>query len=286
MPALEANYPTAEFSIGEQTFHGLGEVSIVKGDALSSLQFSVQGYYDGVVAVDSARCDLHVSQRYKNSEPVTIPLSGPATTSCLFDITVSPTFPNQKSYLDTVYEFKGELLVKVLEPGETWYGFSSKVRRDGEARFFIPVPTDDTTAQVVFRGCGVSYDATVDIFDRSIDISTIDLMPDIQKQRCALEGFVRYEEIRIKKVTWRLWGFDPEFSPLSEPVIIEKDGKLFVEGDPTVAAVSLDKEFILGSEADLNFDNKKDHILRFITVKGRSALCKYLTKRGKWWCTR
>lgn len=284
MPTLEANYPTAEFSVGDQVFHGLGEVSLVKGDALSGLQFKVQGYFDGAIRVDSSRCDVHISQRYKNSESVIIPLIGPAAETCLFDITVSPTFPNQSSFFGKVYELKGELLVKVLEYGEIWYGFSGKVRRDGEARIFIPVQTEDQSAQVVFRGCGVSYDQTIDIFDKTVDMSTIDLMPDVKKERCVLEGFVRYEEIRIKKVTWRLWGFDPDFSPLSEPVIVEKDDKLFVEGDPTVAAISLDNEYLLGPEADFNFDNKKDHILRLITVKGRSILCRYLTKRGKWWC--
>ncbi len=181
---------------------------------------------------------------------------------------------------------KGELLIKVIEPGESWYGFSSKVRRDGESRLFIPISAEDQPAQVVFRGCGISYDSSLDILDKNIDISTIDIMPDIKKERCTLEGFVRYEEIQIKKVTWRIWGFDPEFSPLSEPVIVEKDDRLYVEGDPTVAAISLDKEFILGPESDFNFDNKKDHILRLITVKGRSVLCRYLSKRGKWWCIR
>lgn len=286
MPTLEANYPTAEFSVGDQVFHGLGEVSIEKGEPLSALQFNVQGYFDGAVRVDSSRCDVHLSQRYKDSQQVTIPLMGPATTSCIFDITVSPTFPNQKSFLDTVYELKGELLVKVLEPGEHWYGFSSRIRRDGEARLLVPVPTEDQSAQVVFRGCGISYDSVEDLTDKSIDISTIDFMPDMKKERCVLEGFVRYEEIRIKKVTWRIWGFSPDFSPLSEPVIVEKDDRLFVEGDLTVAAVSLDNEFILGSDADFKFDNKKDHILRLVTVKGRSVLCRYLTKRGKWWCIR
>jgi len=283
--AADSNYPTAEFYVQGKMFQGLGEVSITRGMPLSDIKLEVQGYYQGIIHVDSAICGVSTSWSYADSQRISIPLQGHADQSCLIDVVVSVVYPKRSLNEQLTYEFKGQLLIKVLDLGQAWVGYSTKLGQGKDAKIDVLVKTKNTT-RVAFRGCNIGYDKEVQVVNDSIAVSFNEVAPATAEKRCSLEGFVKptYPYSTPTRISWRVWRYDEKFIPLALPyVTIGEYGHLEVTGEPVVSVVALDEVFKIGSSAEFYFTEDQPHTLRLLTIKGRSVVCLYTPPISKDW---
>lgn len=281
--AADSGYPTAEFYVQGRVFHGLGEVLVRRGDPLYTVHLAVQGYHEGAVRVDGADCLDAQSWNYVNNERKSVEFEGIAERSCLVDITVSPSFEGADTH---VYEMKGQLLIKVLDEGLPWSGYSSKIAAGSDYRLRIPVTPPDPAAatRLFFRGCDSSYDRTAPLVNGQLSLQASDLSGPVQVRRCSYEGAVQQGDY-VHRVSWRIWGYDAHFSPLPIPSIAGCGrSSLCVYADETVSLLSLDEKYIFDNEGRFLFDSGKPHILRAFTVKGRTVVCSYTPASEGWTC--
>ncbi len=283
-PAAESGYPTAEFRAGGRLFHGLGEVLLVRGRPLSEVRLEVQGYHDGTIRVDSSACNVSQSWSYTNSERKLVVIPGVATESCLVDIVVAPSFGADANGI-RVYELKGQLLIKVLDEGMPWVGISSKVHASGDQRIWIPVepPAPTSLVRLLFRGCDSSYDRFGRLVNGALTVLATDLGVPVTESRCLLEGAAKQGDY-VKRVSWRIWGYRAGFTPLPLPDISSCFGRLCVTADTTVSLLALDSDYVFKPEARFRFDAARAHVLRAMTVKGRSFVCEYEPAVKEWRC--
>jgi len=287
LPAAEAGYPTAEFYAGGNLFHGLGSVVAARGSPLSDVNLEVQGYFSGVIRVDSAACGVSESVVYSNSSRVKITLPGVAVASCLLDILVSPSYPEKNNKTnERTYQFKGQLAVKVLGKQDPWIGYSTKLRADGDEPVIIDVGAPGQY-HLVFRGCSSKYDEMLRTPSSTIKAQFKAVVPAKNKDpHCLLEGFIE----RVDKwsppvrLSWQVWRYSSDFLPLPIPSVTAGSwGRVSVEGDPSVSVISLDDEYKVNYKAEFYFDDKAPHTLRVFTVKGRSAVCEYYFDSNEGW---
>lgn len=283
-PAASANYPTVEFRVQGKLFHGLGEVALKKGEPLSSIDLKVQGYFGGTIRVDSGFCHLRKSIGYSGMELVPIPLEGKAQESCVVDITVASIYPSDIDQSTLVYELKGQLLVKVIPDQRPFFLGSSRVQERTDTNLFVPVDsTSMGSVQAVFRGCGFAYDDVVPINDGDAMISARSVSGPEPLSRCVHEGFIDSPG-ELKRVSWNIWIYAKDFSPLPLPRLIFDGEILHVEADPAVAAIILDHDYELGPRGTFRLEQGEEHTLRLVTVKGRSIVCQWLQGRGEFEC--
>lgn len=282
-PAAASNYPTVEFRAQGKLFHGLGEVALKKGEPLSNMELKVQGYFGGTIRVDSGFCHLRKSVQYSGMELVSIGLEGKATETCMIDITVTSVYPDDIDSTTLVYELKGQLLVKVIPDERPFFLSSSKVQQGTDTNLFVPVDGLTGSVEVVFRGCGFSYEDTVPINDGEATISARWVGGPEPLRRCLHEGFVDAPG-EIKRVSWNIWVFAKDFAPLPLPRLEFTGEILRVEGDPAVAAVIFDDDYELGPRGTFRLDQDLEHTLRLLTVKGRSVVCQWMQARGEFLC--
>jgi hypothetical protein len=281
--AAASNYPTAEFWAQGKLFHGLGEIALKKGEPLAALSLKVQGYFEGTIRVDSGFCHLRKSLNYSDTGLLPIPLEGKAVDSCVLDIVVTSVYPKVYDSNTLVYEQKGQLLVKVLTDQKPFFLASSRVQEKSDV--WLHVPTEGLTGsiQAVFRGCGHEYTDTVPINDSEALLSARWVGGQQLPARCVFEGFL--EGLGgITRVSWNVWSYAREFSPLPLPTLVYDGERLMVRGDPSVAAIVLDDSVELSSKAVFKLEQEKGHVLRLITVKGRSVVCQWLPPRSEWVC--
>lgn len=282
-PAVDANFPTAEFWAQDRLFHGLGEVSLTRGQPLSAAALKVQGYYKGVIRVDSDGCKIAQSWNYVKHELKTVELHGVAETSCLVDIIVMPTYPGEDGGGERVFEYKGQLFIKVLDDNKDWYGAHTAVKAGNDAGLAIPMGAEVGPNRVVFRGCDINFDRFYPVEKGVINVKLSELGKSVAQRRCVVEGFVQLGNGNVKRVSWHVWTYGIEFAPLPLPSIEVDGDHIVVSSDPPVSAISMDDEYQPGPEAKFRFDDKITHVLRLLTTKGRSTVCQYFPSRG-WGC--
>lgn len=281
--AAEANYPTAEFRAQDQLFHGLGEVALKKGEDLSKVKLEVQGYFEGTIRIDSGFCHIKKTLTYAGTSLVEVALSGPAKESCVIDIVVTTVYPRVYDENTLVYDLKGQLFVKVLTDEKPFHLGSSKVQAGLDTNLYVPVESQGGSVQAIFRGCGSKYDDMVPVNDGEAMISARALAGPERFDRCIYEGFLDMLS-GIKRVSWSVWTYDRSFSPLPLPRLDFHGSILRVQADRAVAAIILDEDFELSHKALFRLDPDEEHVLRLLTVKGRSVVCQWLTQRAEWVC--
>jgi hypothetical protein len=282
-PAAASNYPTAEFWAQGKLFHGLGEVALKKGQSLSDIDLKVQGYFEGTIRVDSSFCHLRKSASYSGMELVAFPLTGTASESCVVDIVVTTVYPQLYDSTTLVYEMKGQLLVKVIPDQKPFFLASSKVQDRTDTNLFVPVEATMGSVQALFKGCGVSYVDSVPVNDGDAMISARSLSGPAPLDRCVYEGFL--EGLGgVKRVSWAVWIYAKEFAPLPLPRLDFNGDTLRIDGDASVAAIVFDKSYKFGSKASFKLNQDEDHMLRLLTVKGRSVVCQWVQGKGEWVC--
>jgi hypothetical protein len=275
MAAAEANYPTAEFIVGGQLYNGLGVIQLEKGMPYNSVNLQIQGYYKGVIRVDSERCNIHQAWSYEKSELKKIDIPGIAEESCVIDFMVIPEYPDE---LVQVYPFRGQLLIKVLEKSTAWEGYPLKV----EAGFNkeIAFKAENGKGRVFFRGCGSTYDKELVISQNKLVLKLSEVV-SLEKGICPIEGFIRVGEW-VKRLSLLVWFYDQKFTALALPLIVEESGMLSVHGEAAVGIISLNDEYEIGSKAKFDFErDRQPNTLRLLTNKGRSVLCNL---KGVWQC--
>lgn len=285
MPAKEANYPTAEFRLRGQIYHGSGETSLPVGTPYKRAKLQVQGYLDGVIKVDSERCRFSQSYEYTDSALVDIPIPGKASSSCLIDIMVIPSIPEEAADPAPIYPLKGQALIKTLAPEHRWYGTSDKVRKGKNADILIPA-SQPASSRVVFRGCGADFSRRVNPRSGgSFEVSLDEIIRrEMEVETCSFEGAV-INYPRTTYVSWRVWSYHPKFSPLSKPELsFNGDGELRVRANKAVSVIFSGRKYMIDNEAVIPFNKKKKQVLRFLTAKGRSAICKWMPDTESWLC--
>jgi hypothetical protein len=279
MPAIDAGYDSAEIHVGGKIFNGLAMISIEEGQDLSKLGAEIQTFYAGTISMESRDCGITVSpQRYSGSEAVVIPISGPASHNCLITATVSPEYPHQGSQAIQVFSFRAYLAIRVLKHGESWVGLEKKVSGD----FSSPVTLDvggSGPVRAVFSGCGTSFDKSLPLSDGKLTVELNQLVK--QQGHCVLEGVVISPDYQDLLVNILVSNYDPKFIPLSAPMVQIQNGDVLVTGDPSVSVIALDQKLKMNDHGKFKFDPTAHHVVRMLTVKGRSVISIWDTKEWR-----
>ena len=276
--ASQANYPTAEFYACGKAFHGLGVCFVERGELLDTVAISIQGYNSGTIRIVSQDCFLDDDLRYEGNQRVRIGLPGVARESCLLSFVISPEHDSEETSGIVIRSFKGHLWISVKDKDDQTFGFTSKVAEDGDAEVAIPVASPGAH-RIAFRGCGVSFDQSVDADGGFVRVTLKQLLPHLLIQRCVLQGGVEDASGPVF-VSWMVWGYDKRFIPLPRPAISFDGDKLKVSADRNVSVISLDSGYKLDTSAEFKFDKTKFHTLRLLTVGGRSVLGFWSVQQG------
>jgi len=282
-PSGASGYPSAEFWVQGRLAHGLGEVVVRKGDPLNGIQLEVQGYFSGTIRIDSGYCHLKKSINYTDTELVPFELEGKAESSCLISILVSSVYPSSYDSATLVYELKGQLLVKVMPTDKPVYVASSKVKARTDTGLSIPYDGGLGGVKATFRGCDQDYSERLSVMDNQVLMRSQALLRDMYTDQCTYEGYLD-GTAGILRVSWNIWVYAQEFSPLPIPKIKMDGQHVMVTADSTVAAVLLDDRYELGNLARFKWDSGVPHTLRVLTVKGRSAVCRWNVFGSEWTC--
>lgn len=282
-PAFESNYPTAEFRTAGELHHGSAEVVLYRGQPYDEVDLAIQGYFEGTIRIDSDRCDLGQSYTYTDSELFRVEIKGLAEESCLIDFSIQPKLPDEETSGQVIHEFKGRLLIKVLEMDQPWWGLSSKIKVGLNKRIRIPF-VGEGKAKVAFRGCGSEFQKELPIKENMIKVSAEDVVGKIIQRTCFLEGVIIQEET-IKRISWTIWGYAQDFPPLPVPVIKKISfGRTEFITDEAVAIISLDRSHKTINRGKFRFNPRNPHIFRALTAKGRSLVCEWSVENKVWSC--
>ena len=115
--------------------------------------------------------------------------------------------------------------------------------------------------------CGV--DRTVPIVGAELELRLGDLVEIGEMGRCIFQvgllGTSRFH-------AWLAWRYAPEFVPLASPALDRGNDSVRVTADATVSAVTLADEMRIDRAAKFKIDWTLPHVLRALTVKGRTAV--------------
>ena len=265
MPTIKAGYPTAEFRCERELYHGLGVCTYVSG----GIQIAVQGYFKGVIKIDSDRCDLSEKLTYTDNEEVVLNIE--PSSSCVIDIVVSPSYPKE-SKVD-VQSFKGRLYIKKLSSEDVdLIKFNSRIQ-EGTDRG-IDIESEDPL-RVAFFGCGVSFDKIILSNNGRVTVKLSDLGP-LNRKDCLFEGI-----IGTTRTVWQAWIYDKKFTPLAKPKISRKGSKIKVEAESSVSVISFGDKYKLKNKAKFKVDNSPK-VFRAITVAGRSVIGIWNGEKIEW----
>ncbi len=286
IPAIEANYPTAEIIACGERWHGLAVCPIVKGQPYSSLGIQIQGYHEGIVTIDSKPCQIEAAFSYTGNVPIPIDIPTIAERNCLLTVTVSPKYPDEESQDIRVYSFIGWLDIRVLEnQDDEWEGYVRKVTKNfsSEIRVWIG---DVDSVRLVADGCGreESYDQSHDLISGWLVFDLKDIVPpDMPPKTCVIEGFARSTVYKDVNFDILLSKYDERFTVLPLPIIEFNGDKLKIKADKAVSIISMDAEYKIDYKTDFEkFDPNVYHVLRLLTVAGRSVLGEWDVDTKKW----
>lgn len=268
MPAIDANYPTAEIEYDGKIFHGMKVISVRKGEDLSKVDVFVRGYYEGVVKIDGKRCQISESSVYSKFGKIRIPFQGEASTSCVVGLLVSPKYPNADDVVTS--GFPGFVYLKVLDEGDSWVGKEVKVGHPFTKT--ISVKAGGESAKVFFRGCGINADFSSQVVDGEVKFD-VNQIAENRSQICVAEGLVQ-TETEEKLVSVLVARYVDDFIPLAIPSVEPDGNKLCITSDPVVSLVILfsgDSIDEFGSDRTCVKVKNGDSI-RAITAGGRSAI--------------
>lgn len=284
IPAVIANYPTVEFRACGKIYHGLGICYLEEGQEFKSIDFRVQGYYQGTGRFYSRDCGLDLTFTYKNSELVTvkIPSSTPVK-SCAFNVTLSPEFPKEFKSDLAVYSIKGVLLVRLQNGNEKWVGETRRVTGSWKSFLNLDTYIESGNAEVHIRGCDIKYDKVLPFNSGKLKIELSEAVKKASRADCVLEGVafikgledltftvlvVQYATQLPDDPKWKDFGF----GPLAIPVVEFSKDKINITAGDNVTVISVDGEYALKQSESFAFDKNKPHLIRLITIKGRTVL--------------
>lgn len=283
IPAAVANYPTLEFSACGKTHHGLGVCYLNKGQPFDSVELRVQGYYQGTARVYSQACKLDYTFAYKDSELIRIKLpDSEPERNCAVNITLSPEYPKEWRSGIEVYSLIGVLAVRLQNGSESWTGETRRLTGRWKSNLALSLGPKHTSARVVIRGCGIAYDKTLASPEGNLYIPLENAVKREERGLCVAEGVALMSDgdftfsVLIAQYATELPS-DPKwsgfgFGPLAIPVTEYSGGSIKLTGSDQVSVISMDSKYKVSSKASFSFDRTKSHVIRLITVKGRTVL--------------
>jgi len=287
LPAIEANYPTAEITACGKRWHGLGVCSIVKGKNYSDLKIGIQVYHAGTLVIDSKDCDVNVTMSYSKTEVIPVHIPGIADRNCIISATVSPKYPDEEKQDIRVYSFRGYLAIRALDSkDDDWEGYVRKVTKSFSSEIKLWVGEEADKVRLVVDGCGreESYDESHTAFSGWITFNLKNILPTgLVPKTCILEGFARTGIFRDLLFNVGVAKYDPKFRTLPKPIIKIDGKKLTVIASKAVSIISLNDQYEVDMEAKFeNFRPNGPNILRLLTVAGRSLIGIWNVADQKW----
>ena len=279
MPAIKANYPTAEMRACGKRWHGLGTCAVKRGDPLESVDFKVQGYYRGTITVESKTCQVSQTVSYENNALVHFSIPGLAAQSCTISVTVSPEYPKRKDEDVVVYSFRGHVHVRVHE-GNLWAGYTLKAAGLWQKTLAINVGGTGPV-RVLAAGCGIQYDQNLNLVSGKLEFPLHDAVDRSAPGYCVLSAAVtdpQYEDLLFTAFVAR---HDPSFAPLAIPAVSIDGDKIVVKAENSVSIVNFDDEFKIAQSGKFKWDKNQAHVIRLLTTAGRSVIGEY-TPTGGW----
>lgn len=283
IPAAVANYPTLEFRACGKTFHGQGICYLQKGQPFDSVELRIQGYFQGTGRVVSQACKLDYTFTYTDSELIRInlPNSEPEK-NCAVNITLSPEYPKEWRSGIEVYSLIGVLGVRLQSGDETWVGETRRLTGNWKSNLSLSLGPNHTSARVVIRGCGIAYDRVLSAPGGNLYVPLEQAVKREERGSCVAEGVAltsggdftfsvlvtQYATELPNDPKWKGYGF----GPLAIPVTELSSGSIKLTGPEQVSVVSVDQTHKIASKGKFSFDRTEPHIIRLITVKGRTVL--------------
>lgn len=251
---------------------------IAPEQSYGDLKISVQGYYQGVVQIESDACGVSIVRRYENNELVSVPTPPRAQTNCLFTFQVFPDYPNNSGVV--VSGFRGHLWVRMLPKDQAWvpHVLKKKGYWTHNLSFFSggvgPV-------QVTALGCGNDYFRPLPLTNGYLKFPVHEAVNPVMA-RCILEGLIVNPEYKNLQFSIIIAQYSTLFAPLPLPVVKVVGKELQVTGDASTGVIALDEFYSMGKDAKFSFDPTKTHVLRLLTAKGRSVLGEYNPSSKSW----
>jgi len=279
LAASQAQYPTIELNINKQLYNGLALISLPVGSRWEDLNFSIQGYNEGQVRVTSNSCNLDYSTVYVKNALIRVPIQGEVTKDCVFGVSMGFKLPREKWSGIKVWPIIGWVVVKAVAKDEEWVGTYRKVT--GQFLSTWKIKSGDTNpVQVFLNGCGVAYQKMITPKDGIVEIELSEAMTMNTKGICILDGVLISKDFANLRLNSAVVQYDPNFVPLSIPVYSLDAKGLYIKAEESVTIIGVDQYFVFQQEGTFTFDEGKEHVVRALTVKGRTILGLY--KEGKW----
>jgi len=273
MSSFDANFTTAEFSVCGEVHHGLAICSIEEGELYSNLNLNIQGYYNGQIKISSPDCLLSSPEvlRYTSNQTIPVVIAGRVIKSCVIEFVVMPEYPNADKTPIEIHNFKGLVYIKKIPKGSYIIAKSFKVKQLSNIDISINVKEYNGEARLVFFGCESSFDSTITFTNGRYNFNLSDIMPLSSVRSCILNGALIMDDTQIR-LSYLINVYDRKFNQLSVPSLKIKKNKLHVNANSSVSVISLDKEYVMKRKVKFKFKHDQNHILRLMTVKGRSVI--------------
>lgn len=263
--AIDANYPTVEFSAKENLYHGYGIVQINPGE---SLDVKIQGYYSGSIRLDGQCLPEKIDKAYDTNQVISITVR--PTKSCFLRVVMTSVYGKNKEPV-TVYPILGYLAVKVADTTSHDWHVEARRRKSGVSTKVYLGVGGDGSSKVIADGCGKRFEFEAEIHG---GIVVLDLKDLVQKDTCILEGYATSNQYAPLRFSILSVTYNKTYPELSHPkVVILKNGKLWIQAEESVSILSFDKEYYFMNDITVQkFDPNSSHIIRAITAKGRTAI--------------
>ena len=284
--AYAVGYPSIEFQACGNLFNGLGVCYFKKGESLSFLNLKIQGYYKGTGRVFSESCGVDQSFTYEEHELVQVKLPETLVShSCVFNMMLSPEYPNQYESGLEVYPLVGTLIMRAAHAVSIWRGEVRKVSGNWRSILSLPLWSPEKKAMVGIYGCGIRYEQELQIAEGVLDIPLELAVLKEPNTLCVAEGvalvkeafwdygftvaIAQYATILPDVAKWQGMGF----TPLSEPSIKLTGNNLSIVAESAVSFIGVNGKYELGNKAMFfNFETGKKGSIRLGTVKGRTLV--------------
>lgn len=275
--AVLSNYPSAEFYACGERWLGIGYCEIEAGHSVEEVGFAVQGFYRGRIRIFSEALPSDVTFRYSSSRRVEIPLSGAPRETIVIGMAVNPEYPAEQDAMIDLYGTVGWLIVNVIRPGEEFT--FSRTRLPTSVNQFTMMPTEGARElMAVSEECQIEEVLPVSGPETRVWLTS--LTSNTRSLGSCLV-FLATDTGRMK--VWASWRYAEGFRPLAIPDVEVNGGKIKVRGETGVTIVALDSHVVVNREGEFGWDPSKSHILRLLTVKGRTLVGEYEPGEGWTW---
>lgn len=260
--ALDSNYYSAEIDIENKKYFGL---AIGKAPTSGPFEFSVTGYYTGIIRVESDECNYTESKKYVNYSTEKFSLDMGKHKRCLISISVFPEFTTGVAGKQYWYGTKG--LVMVYADKRPL--IANMYRGHGFGEFNFKFTTYFDVTRFFIKGCGIKFDQT---YFKGRNIEFFHVNADENNKICIMEGFLKSKK-SDDTVLFLNNFYDESYIRLPIPKFDIEYRKLTVHADQSVSVMNFKGETILSNEGTFVHDTSVKGYLRMMTVKGRIMMC-------------